>query len=154
MNGWVSWEEKRVLSYQGMATNKCRREGGARQSPTLIVRAAPGKTFQTPKYDEKLDICRASVHLTTRCFLIWKGQKQNFPIEKPGRHHLKQVMKGDINNNGAPCPHTPPGMEGIALLLWHPCLCHQATADKRKSKNVLQKNWPECLQMSNSWKRN
>lgn len=67
------------MPLHGLAAKKCRRgkkELDNQRLATLIIRTDPGKKYQTPKYDEQLNICLALAYFTTSYFFIKKGEEE------------------------------------------------------------------------------
>lgn len=49
-----------------------------------------------------------SKYLPSKMLINYKGEISKFPVEKPGRHHLPQVVKINIINNETNWNHMPP----------------------------------------------
>lgn len=47
-------------------------------------------------------------YLPTKMLINYKGQMSKFTVERPGRHHLNQVVKANTINNATNWNHMPP----------------------------------------------
>ena len=66
---------------------------------TLIIRTDSGKKYQTPKYDEQLDVCLALAYFTTSYFLVKKEKKNNSSQDDGQRREMEHCFSGVAAEN-------------------------------------------------------
>lgn len=151
MSKWMSNREKeKALSYHRMSANKCRRKEGIRQSPLGNYHSknwsrqeiSNSVVWWEAGYLHSLGLSHDKILLHLK-----RNRKNNFTVEKPGRHHVNQVIQGNTNRNGTSVMCR--GGHDIASVAFLPQMYnlanHQATADRLKGKDILQNNWPVPL---------